>query len=533
LEGSYSPSELSMSEMLDKEFPWVDAYDASRKQGKEDFLEDGKDVDMEQIDEMMRTHSIAELRQKLIIVQQQLYTYYDLVDKHEKCNAKISKVEEENGKVLADKKKYEVFNKRLRLRSKQQKADMSLMEKQLADVKTELAQTKLQLAQAKTQQDHSDALLKSISDKNDAEKITRRSSHSFAQTKAQPTAEQNEIMPRRNSWWPSSSQRRPSASSVSILPDEKDIPREESASIGSGSCAISLDQIDFVPRTVERQNISRNNSCLSLSSTVVDTISDGGILKKQSKSSSSKRNSRTSLEIDRLLSLSITAEHEVVSRRESSSAISNVTSIDDLDTYLREFSEEKVKIKEKNTSAAYHTQAHPVLKTKQKSRRKSGNSWLASNFLGEKTTPREEKSNRSIDITQKQTRSVPKNEEKPKLRSSRSWLSLSKTIFIRSTDDKHQDMPKKEKKTSSARRNSSVRRNSSASLDYLMHFSSSEKKQKKKIKSISIPGRMSTSCSSASFDMYSDSEEGSLGDYKRGKSKRRISKEAYHRRLSK
>uniref|UniRef100_A0A6U3XCR5 Uncharacterized protein n=1 Tax=Ditylum brightwellii TaxID=49249 RepID=A0A6U3XCR5_9STRA len=348
LEGSYSPSELSMSEMLDKEFPWVDAYNASGNQDSEDC----KDVDMEEVYEMLRTHSIAELRQKLIIVQQQLYTHYDLVDKYEQCNAKMSKVEEENGKVLAEKKKYEMWIKKLRLRSKQQKADMSLMEKQLADVKTELAQTKLQLAQAKTQQEHSDALLKSISDTKD----------SLVPTNAQqPTTEQNETMPRRKCRRVSILHTSESVKEIDShsrnFTEEKDRQKEESASACSSSyCANSPNHIKPVTNTDERANIQSNPSCLSSSGTNIsirNTTFEKDIPKIESVVLSSSP-------LERLIPYSTTGGNQMLSHRNSWSpslkrrrvyASSANKAKKEIDSHSRNFTEEKDRRREESESA--------------------------------------------------------------------------------------------------------------------------------------------------------------------------------------
>mmetsp|Transcript_43200 Transcript_43200/g.65252 ORF Transcript_43200/g.65252 Transcript_43200/m.65252 type:complete len:309 (+) Transcript_43200:227-1153(+) len=235
LQGSYTPSELSMMKMLDKAFLWVDAYNASNHHSNnQDVLENEHGVDMEQIEKMMNTYSITELRQKLLLVQQQLYTHHDLMDKHEECNAKITQVKQEMQNILVEKKKIETCNKRLRLRSRQHKVDMSRMEKQLADMVTDLASTKLQLAQARTQQDHSDALLRSISNQKDAllkaicddEKDVEkshcsssvwRSSFSF---KVQRARDEDETMTRRHSWWPLVQNQRLSTSSISVLTEE-------------------------------------------------------------------------------------------------------------------------------------------------------------------------------------------------------------------------------------------------------------------------------------------------------------------------
>eukprot|EP00957_Ditylum_brightwellii_P111238 8482234-Ditylum_brightwellii.AAC.1 len=112
-----------------------------------------------EVEEMTKIYSFNELRDKLTLVQQQLFSYHSLLDDIEKSKSYATELEKEVAKLKSDRVEQTCRMKKLALCYKKAKTNIRAME-------DELIQLKVEIAQSKTQEDHNIAKINKISTNN-------------------------------------------------------------------------------------------------------------------------------------------------------------------------------------------------------------------------------------------------------------------------------------------------------------------------------------------------------------------------------
>uniref|UniRef100_A0A6U0HG38 Uncharacterized protein n=1 Tax=Helicotheca tamesis TaxID=374047 RepID=A0A6U0HG38_9STRA len=108
--------------------PWYDVHLAMQRRSSYH----GKEVD---VDDMMDKYTYADLRSKIVTVQQQLIVYYDLMNKYEESKAREAKLEKEVTK-------YKTALKKLAIQRKKAKKELGEREREIVQLKIDLAHSK-------------------------------------------------------------------------------------------------------------------------------------------------------------------------------------------------------------------------------------------------------------------------------------------------------------------------------------------------------------------------------------------------------
>mmetsp|Transcript_35479 Transcript_35479/g.46994 ORF Transcript_35479/g.46994 Transcript_35479/m.46994 type:complete len:453 (+) Transcript_35479:105-1463(+) len=350
--------QCSLLEMLDVESPLCETRKSPKRRNRQDVLEDGKDISPELLEDMIRKRSITEIREKLFIIQQQLYTFHDMADKYEACNAKNIQLAEENAKVEAEKGKYETRYQKLRVKNKQYKNDLRRMKKQLDGMTSQLSQRSIQIDQTNTRKEFCILEDKEIEKTNSpptaaGKPRSRRLSHPIGSSKTQPTNEQKQNMPRNKSQVSFVGQRRsstgsPGKSSTGTFVEERDNLLLRDFNGGKDTYTVG-----------KKSNIPRNSSWLSFSKGLLRKSTSNGNETSTSRSFSNKKNKPVSPHGTKLLST--TTETKTIP-----------SSNYDWDAQKEE----------------YVNDAKPVSKIEEKSPRRSTRVWLKLNLEEEKVMPR-------------------------------------------------------------------------------------------------------------------------------------------------
>mmetsp|Transcript_2547 Transcript_2547/g.3449 ORF Transcript_2547/g.3449 Transcript_2547/m.3449 type:complete len:287 (-) Transcript_2547:324-1184(-) len=169
-----TPEQQEMMRKAQMNISWYDTYIAMHNRHRHHVeskeLNESLDKDMTdakyvnaniltEVEEMTKIYSFNELRDKLTLVQQQLFSYHSLLDDIEKSKSYATELEKEVAKLKSDRVEQTRRMKKLALCYKKAKTNMRAME-------DELIQLKVEIAQSKTQEDHNIAKINKISTNN-------------------------------------------------------------------------------------------------------------------------------------------------------------------------------------------------------------------------------------------------------------------------------------------------------------------------------------------------------------------------------